>query len=486
MISEIGNNYLTGAGNSTNQYDTRFSTMVNWYYQHRDSTWESFYWGPIIWSSDTSGLGSWDRPQMLVLGHWLDCSFPGYRYSKTYFGVCNRDGSNGAYNVYHDVIDTNALYDDAYRRYFGIPKLTRDSSQTGTDGAGQTYKVRKNSFGRPDDTSKTLTFIALRYPSGTTKNSTSDVTVTLPSVPSGAPHNWCELLPTGVWASSVAGGSTFALRNIEARIYSCDTALSDSGIPIIPNVRYVAIDSIVHDFSGEKDSLQFRVKTNNVATNADSTIIAYSLVGHGSIDSSITARRKAVAYTANSTVTIKDTITMTEIDQVYVKAWTKSNTLGKFSEPVDAFRTFSGPSAASTDTSISIGSGSATEGNVGTTTMSFIVTMTAARGVATTFTATTANGTASSGTDYTAFSAQTETIEAGHTADTVFVTVAGDTDYESDETLTVTIASPSSPVLLGLATVGVGTITNDDAAPATPKIAKLSGKLKISGTVKIQ
>lgn len=492
MISEIGNNYLTGAGNSSADYDTRLSTMTNWYYQHRDSTFESFYWGPIIWSGDTSGLAGWGRPQMLMLAHFIECMYPGYRSSKTYFGLINRDGANNTYNVYHDVVDTAALFNGAWEKYFGVEKETRDSSQTGTDGAGQSYKIRKTILGRPDDTSKTLTFSALRYPSGTNKSTTTNISVTLPSVPAGAPHNWVELLSGGTYAaSSLAGGATFNLRNIEARIFVSDTFLADSGLPVIPNVRYVTVDSITHDVSGERDSLKFRVKTNNVATNADSVIVAYSTSGLESIDSSLTTKRLAAAYVANSTLTFKDTITTTETDQIYVKAWTKSNTLGKLSEPVDAARTFSGPVAASTDTVITIGNASGSETNSGGWTMAFIVTMNYPRSTATTFTVNTANSTTTSGVaspaDLTALVSQTETIEATDIADTVFVTIFGDTDFEADEVFTVTISSPSSPVILGSTTVGVGTITNDDAAPgAGERKVTLTGNVRVSGAVRIE
>ena len=69
-------------------------------------------------------------------------------------------------------------------------------------------------------------------------------------------------------------------------------------------------------------------------------------------------------------------------------------------------------------------------------------------------TATTADG------DYTA-TAGTLTIAAGDTAGTISVPVNGDTTFEPDETLTVTLTNPSANVVLGTA-VATGTLLNDD------------------------
>jgi hypothetical protein len=117
------------------------------------------------------------------------------------------------------------------------------------------------------------------------------------------------------------------------------------------------------------------------------------------------------------------------------------------------------------DTTISIGNASGNETNAGTWQMQFIVTASAAVSGAKTFVVNTANVSASSGSDYTAITSQTETIESGDVADTVFVTINGDATVESNETFTVTISSPSSGIILGSPTVGTGTIVNDDSAP---------------------
>ena len=76
----------------------------------------------------------------------------------------------------------------------------------------------------------------------------------------------------------------------------------------------------------------------------------------------------------------------------------------------------------------------------------------------------TSNGTATSGSDYTATSG-TVTFTAGETSKTFTVTIAGDTAVESNETFTVTLSGPANATL-GTSTA-TGTITNDDSAGPT-------------------
>ncbi|MBF0260778.1 MAG: DUF4347 domain-containing protein, partial [Magnetococcales bacterium] len=108
---------------------------------------------------------------------------------------------------------------------------------------------------------------------------------------------------------------------------------------------------------------------------------------------------------------------------------------------------------------VSIDSPSVTEGNSGTTALTYTVTLSAASGKSITVDYATSNGTATSGTDYTATSG-TLTFAAGDTSKTFTVTVAGDATTEGDETITATLSNASN-VTLGTST-GTGTITDDD------------------------
>jgi subtilisin family serine protease len=105
---------------------------------------------------------------------------------------------------------------------------------------------------------------------------------------------------------------------------------------------------------------------------------------------------------------------------------------------------------------------SLTEGNSGTANASFAVTLTPPATGTVTVQYQTANGTAASGTDYTAASG-TLTFLAGEATKTVTVAVNGDTLEEPDETLFVNLSGATGGVTIRDAQA-VGTIRNDDIA----------------------
>ena len=104
------------------------------------------------------------------------------------------------------------------------------------------------------------------------------------------------------------------------------------------------------------------------------------------------------------------------------------------------------------------------EGNSGNTAFTFNVTLSSPLASPVTVSYATANGTATSASDYTAASG-TVTFAAGQTSQTITVQVTGDTTVEADETFFVNLSSPSANASLG-DNQGQGTIVNDDAAPA--------------------
>ena len=114
---------------------------------------------------------------------------------------------------------------------------------------------------------------------------------------------------------------------------------------------------------------------------------------------------------------------------------------------------------------VSIDSPSVGEGDSGSSTLEFTVSLSAASGKEVTVAyAEGTGGTATSGADYTALSSGALTFTAGDTAESITVSVTGDTDIEADETVEVVLSSPSNAEL-GDST-GVGTITNDDGRPS--------------------
>ena len=129
---------------------------------------------------------------------------------------------------------------------------------------------------------------------------------------------------------------------------------------------------------------------------------------------------------------------------------------------------------------VSIDSPSVTEGTGATGgTLRFTVRLSAASGRQVTVAyADAGTGTATSGTDYTALTAGTLTFTAGTTTQTIDVTVTGDALHEANETVEVTLSTPTNAALAAAAT-GTGTVTDDDAIPTvsinSPSVAEGTG-----------
>ena len=115
--------------------------------------------------------------------------------------------------------------------------------------------------------------------------------------------------------------------------------------------------------------------------------------------------------------------------------------------------------APATPPTVSIANASVAEGNSGTSTMAFTVSLSKAYDKAVSVAYATTNGTATAGQDYTA-KAGTLTFTAGVTAQQINVSVTGDATVEPSETLTVTLTSPVGATLA--TATATGTITTDD------------------------
>lgn len=108
---------------------------------------------------------------------------------------------------------------------------------------------------------------------------------------------------------------------------------------------------------------------------------------------------------------------------------------------------------------LSIGDRTLNEGNTGTRTASFTVTLSSASLAPVTVDFGTADGSAVAGSDHTA-SSGTVTIAAGRRSATVVITIIGDRLREPNETFTVTLSDPSGATIAD--GQGLGTIRNDD------------------------
>ncbi|MEN3314264.1 MAG: hypothetical protein V7605_498, partial [Acidimicrobiaceae bacterium] len=110
---------------------------------------------------------------------------------------------------------------------------------------------------------------------------------------------------------------------------------------------------------------------------------------------------------------------------------------------------------------LSVNDVSVTEGSAGVTkTAVFTVKRTGDTTGSSTVKYSTANGTATAGSDYTAITNKTITFAAGVTTMKVKVKVTGDNVKESNETFSVVLSSPTGATVAD--GTGVGTIVDND------------------------
>lgn len=112
------------------------------------------------------------------------------------------------------------------------------------------------------------------------------------------------------------------------------------------------------------------------------------------------------------------------------------------------------------------------EGSAGTVPMIFDVTLVPAAGIPVQATYQISGGTATAGQDFQPPTPTTLTFAPGETQKTVTVLVNGDTTFEPDETLILTVTPTVPPG--GVAVTGTGTIVNDEVAQ--PHLTIVSGK----------
>ncbi|PYQ65475.1 MAG: hypothetical protein DMF53_05440 [Acidobacteria bacterium] len=128
---------------------------------------------------------------------------------------------------------------------------------------------------------------------------------------------------------------------------------------------------------------------------------------------------------------------------------------------------------------LSINDVAVNEGNSGSVNAVFTVTLSNPNSQTVTVQAQTANGSATSGSDYTATGPVTLIFAPGQTSQSFVVPVLGDTLNEGNETFNVTLTSPTNATIVKA--TGVGTITDDD--PVSVSISDVSVTEGNSGTV---
>ncbi|MCM3872258.1 MAG: Ig-like domain repeat protein [Pyrinomonadaceae bacterium] len=118
------------------------------------------------------------------------------------------------------------------------------------------------------------------------------------------------------------------------------------------------------------------------------------------------------------------------------------------------------PSPQVVNVELAINDVTITEGDSGTRTADFMVTLTAGSNVQVKVDLAMANGTAAAGSDYQLTSG-TLIFNPGQTTQPISVTVNGDISFESNETFLVNLSNPVNAIIRD--PQGVGTISNDDA-----------------------
>jgi len=245
------------------------------------------------------------------------------------------------------------------------------------------------------------------------------------------------------------------------------TIRNDDQTPVPPTLSIGNV-SLTEGSSGTTTA-RFTVALSTAATGPV-TVTYQTANGTATAGSDYTAKSGTLTFAAGETSKTIDVLitgdTTVEADETFVVRLTSAT--GATITTAQATGTIRNDDQTPVTPTLSIGNVSVTEGNSGTTTARFTVSLSAAATGPVTVTYQTANGTATAGRDYTAKSG-TLTFAAGETSKTIDVLVTGDTTAESDETFVVRLTSATGATIT--TAQATGTIRNDDQAPVTPTLS---------------
>jgi hypothetical protein len=279
--------------------------------------------------------------------------------------------------------------------------------------------------------------------------------------------------------AGVTGGNGASESGVQQRTVSI---LDDDGAPTLSIVDVTlgegASGATAFDFTVSLSNASSQTVSARVDT-ADGTAVSgsdYTAVSGGTVTFTPgqTSQTVSVQVSGDGVVELDETFTVT------------------LSSPVNA--TITDAEATGTITNddsatISIADVSRAEGDAGASVFAFAVSLSAPSDQPVSFTASTADGAATAGSDYTALSAAPFTIAAGDTSATLGVLVSGDAEFETDETFTVTLAglAASGRDVTIADAEGTGTITNDDGAPrlslSSPTVGEDAGTAVVRATL---
>jgi len=250
-----------------------------------------------------------------------------------------------------------------------------------------------------------------------------------------------------------------------------------------------AVISVSDGNASEGDgSMQFTVNLDQAST-ADVSVDVSTANGTATAGSDYTALAAQTVTVAAGQTSATFSVSLSEDDDVEAdETFTVS-----LSNPQNAVLGDAEGSGIIVDNDIprlSISDAQIIEGDVGVQNLVFTIGLSPVSVEDVSVDVSTANGTASAGSDYTALIAQQVTVPAGQGSATVSVPISGDTTVESDEIFVVALSGVSGDALIdGTAASALGTILNDDAVDVSADPANVdegdSGTATLSFTVKL-
>lgn len=261
-------------------------------------------------------------------------------------------------------------------------------------------------------------------------------------------------------------GFTFIVQNF------APTFLSGGGGPLgyhsLPNSVVVEFDTFQNTDVGDPSHSHISIHTNGTGPNTWHESLSLGSYNTNPILDDANVHTARITYSSGSMsvylddlVTPKLTVALdlaNTLDLDAGRAWIGfTSTTGGGYETHDILNwQFD---STTPETTVSIADASVIEGNTGTTSLVFTVTRSGDLSAAAIADWTTANGTATAGSDFASASGQIS-FAPDQATQTVAITVSGDTAIEAHETLSLVLSNLTSGFLLDA--VGTGTILNDE------------------------
>ncbi len=308
------------------------------------------------------------------------------------------------------------------------------------------------------------------------------------SATEGVDYTDVDELNITIAGGAASGEATFSLAPSDDDRHEGNEQLSVSGA--LSGVTFTDTHIDITDDDAAPGGVTLTVSPTSVsegATKATEVTVTATVTGGTTYDEDKTVTVSVGGEAADSATEGTDYEAVTDID-IVIPAGAESAT-GTFSlepkddsadEPTETLSitgsatgvAITGAQVSITDNDdppeLSVSAPSVAEGDSGTASLEFEVTLTPVSGRDATVGYAISGGTATSGTDYTALTAATLTFAAGETTKTVTVSVTGDTLDEADETVILRLSSASGATLTGGESTldATGTITDDDDAPS--------------------